>query len=796
MSLRDYVAVLRRRWVVVVATLLVCLLGALGVTLTSEPVYRAQATTFVTMGSSDESGTLLQGSQFALQRVKSYTDVVHSPDVLEPVIRELGLDASVGELRGRVQAINPADTVLIDISATSDDPAEAAALANAVTVRFAAVIERLETPREGGASPVKVTVTIPAGEPSAPVSPRPSLNLVLALALGVGLGSGLALLREQLDTSVRTAEEITRLTSAGPLGMVDVDPQASKRPLVVLEPDNSRAEAYRTIRTNLQFVDVDNPPRRFVVTSAVQGEGKSTTTCNLAVTLAQGGRRVCVVDADLRRPRVADLLGVEGAVGLSNVLAGQHDVEDVLVPWHGGLLTVLPAGTCPPNPSELLGSQHMSDLLGELSDQFDVLVVDSPPLLPVSDAVILAEATDGAVLVVRHGSTSREQVATAVGSLRTVGAGLIGTVMTFVPRRRGRAYRTYRYEPTHPSTGAAGKGPSRGRRGGGDAPAAEPRTGLRPAAPTILPALDGPARERAAHGGPGQEGPGQEGPVQESPRRDLPADPTGARDGSPDGVPHSTEPAPGGGLHELLADVAQRSEPLPPGGARPRRARPSRVERRVSSFLGSPRRRREDEQAVADRHGASEAEADEDARPEHGTSAAEPEGGGPGGDATAGGAAGDSAPGDSASGVSASGVSASGVSASGDSASAGNASGDSAADGAAGDGAADDRAAGGGRGVTPPPTAGRPSGTVRSAADSPSAQGAPVRRPEDAAPGGPSDRRAPEAAPPDDDLRDAPSRDDAAPRDDAPPAATPPVDGLVPAPELVWSEFAVRSRED
>lgn len=448
MSIRDYLTALRRRWVVVVAAVVLCLVGALALTAATDPVYRAQTTSFVTMGAGDGSGTLLQGSQFALQRVSSYTDVIDSPAVLEPVIAELGLDATVAELRASVDAVSPANTVLIDISVTGDDPAEAAAVANAVTERFGTVIEQLETPREGGPSPVKVTVTIPAAEPSAPVTPRPLLNLVLGLALGLGLGAGAALLRDQLDTSVRSADEITRLTSAGPLGMVSVDPHASRRPLVALDPGNAHAEAYRTVRTNLQFVDVDNPPRRIVVTSAVQGEGKSTTACNLAVTLAQGGRRVCVVDADLRRPRVADILGVEGAVGLSNVLAGQHTVGEVLMPWHDGLLTVLPAGTTPPNPSELLGSRHMSDLLSTLSAAFDVLVIDSPPVLPVSDAVILARATDGALLVVRHGSTSRDQVAASVAALQAVGAGLVGTVMTFVPRRRGRAYRAYRYEAT------------------------------------------------------------------------------------------------------------------------------------------------------------------------------------------------------------------------------------------------------------------------------------------------------------------------------------------------------------
>ena len=465
MVLKDYVGVLRRRWLVVVVTTGLCLAAALTFSLTSDPVYRAETTSFVTMGTTDGSGTLLQGSQFALQRVSSYADVVGSPDVLQPVIDDLGLDTSVGELRGRVSAVSPANTVLIRISAVSEDPEDAALTANAVTEQFAEVIERLETPREGTASPVKVTVTLPATTPSEPVSPRTLLNVVLALVLGLAAGAGLALLREQLDTSVRRPEEIAALTDSGPLGLVTVDPAASRQPLVVLEPGNFRAEAYRTIRTNLAFVDVDHPPRRFVVTSAVQGEGKSTTAANIALTLAQGGLDVCLVDADLRRPRVAEILGVEGAAGLSNVLAGQHLLDDVVVSWADGMLTVLPAGTCPPNPSELLASRHMLELLDELSARHDVVVIDTPPLLPVSDAVILAQATDGALLVVRHGSTSREQVTSAMTALRVVGANHIGSVLTFVPRGRG-AEREYRYEATEPSPRrrAGGSGWRRSRR--------------------------------------------------------------------------------------------------------------------------------------------------------------------------------------------------------------------------------------------------------------------------------------------------------------------------------------------
>jgi capsular exopolysaccharide synthesis family protein len=471
MSIRQFVQVLRRRWLSGGATLLLALGAAVALTLSSDPVYRAQTSSFVTVGSVGDSGTLLQGSQFALQRVTSYTQVVDSPTVLQPVIDELRLDETVGSLAGRVDAVNPSNTVLVLVSATGDDPAEAAAVANAVTRQFAAVIEELERPREGNASAVKVTITTPADVPSAPVSPRPLLNVVLGLLVGAGLAAGVALLRDQLDSTLRSSAELGTLTRAGVLGLVPHNPAVVRQPLVALDNGDHRAEAFRTIRTNLQFVDVDHPPRSLVVTSSVAGEGKSTTAVNLAITLAQGGRRVCLVDADMRRPRVAELLGVEGAVGLSNVLAGQYEAGELVVPWHGGLLSALPAGTSPPNPSELLGSRQMSELLASLTGAYDMVIVDSPPLLPVSDALILAEATDGALLVVRHGSTHREHVEAAVAATtrRTTtpppvprGARRCG------PRARGQPGPS-RHRPRSPAAGRCGRPPwiAKGRHSAG-----------------------------------------------------------------------------------------------------------------------------------------------------------------------------------------------------------------------------------------------------------------------------------------------------------------------------------------
>ena len=214
---------------------------------------------------------------------------------------------------------------------------------------------------------------------------------------------------------------------------------------MALDQTSSRSEAFRTIRTNLQYVDVDNPPRCVVITSAVPNEGKSTTACNLAITLAQAGSRVLLVEADLRRPRIADYLGVDGSVGLTDVMIGKRSLDEAIVGWNRGLFDLLPGGPIPPNPSELLGSHQMVATLAELATRYDAILLDSPPLLPVTDAAVLTSLSDGAVLVARHGHTRREQIMQAADAIHQVGGRLLGTVLNFAPTRGRSSGSNYGY---------------------------------------------------------------------------------------------------------------------------------------------------------------------------------------------------------------------------------------------------------------------------------------------------------------------------------------------------------------
>jgi non-specific protein-tyrosine kinase len=213
----------------------------------------------------------------------------------------------------------------------------------------------------------------------------------------------------------------------------------------------------------LQFVDVDHPPRSIVFTSSVPNEGKSTTVCNLAITIAQAGLKVLVVEADLRRPRASTYFGLSDDVGLTSVLIGTAKIADATQQWHADLpLYVLPAGPTPPNPSELLASMGMADLLKQLEASYDLVLLDSPPLLPVTDAAVMASRADGAVIIVRYGKTRREQLQRSVESLAGVSARTLGCVINMAPTRGRDAYHygyAYDYAPRDASrsTGASSR---------------------------------------------------------------------------------------------------------------------------------------------------------------------------------------------------------------------------------------------------------------------------------------------------------------------------------------------------
>jgi len=443
-ELKDYIRLIRKRWRIIVAATLVVLAGAALATALSPKVYEAQAQLFVSTSGGNDSSALLQGSNFTQQRVKSYADVITTPKVLDPVIKTLGLDTTAAKLGTHVTATVPLDTVLIQVAVNDSSPRRAADIADAVGKQFTSTVAELEEISKTTPSPVKISIVSTPTVPTAPISPKPARNLALGVVLGLMVGLGLALLRDLLDTTIKGEKDCAEVTEATVIGGISFDSDAPKRPLIVqADPHGPRAEAFRTLRTNLQFVDAANHPRSIVFTSSLPAEGKSTTAANLAITMAASGARVCVVEGDLRRPRLLEYMGLDGSVGLTNVLIGQANLTDALQQFADAGLYVLGAGALPPNPSELLGSAAMEKTLRELESRFDVVIIDAPPLLPVTDAAVLSTIAGGTVVVVGVGMVDRDNLARSLQSLDAVKGRVLGLVLNMVPTKGADSYYTY-----------------------------------------------------------------------------------------------------------------------------------------------------------------------------------------------------------------------------------------------------------------------------------------------------------------------------------------------------------------
>jgi capsular exopolysaccharide synthesis family protein len=442
-DLADYLAILRRHLrLVALCTLLGLLLAACASVLTPRQ-FEARAQLFVSTQGQD-STSLLQGSSFTQQRVKSYAEVITSPLLLRPVIDELGLAASPEDLAQSITTTVPLDTVLIDVAVVHEDPQQAADIANAITRHFAEVVPTLEN-SSVAESPVQVTAIRDAAAPGVPASPNVPLFLAAGTLLGLLVGISLALVRGLTDTVVRGENEVKALTDAVVIGGIPYAKESQESPLIVHDdPLSPRAEAFRTLRTNLQFVDAAHPAKSIVFTSSVPGEGKTTTAANVAFALGESGAKICLVEADLRRPRVTSYLGLVEGVGLTNLILGDVDYEDVMQPFGQTNVVVIGAGPIPPNPSELLGSPAMEEIIGDLVEAFDYVLFDAPPLLPVTDAAVLSKRVGGAVVVVGVGIVRKEQLRRTLALLETVGAEVLGTVLNRLPSKGADAYSYYR----------------------------------------------------------------------------------------------------------------------------------------------------------------------------------------------------------------------------------------------------------------------------------------------------------------------------------------------------------------
>lgn len=451
---REALTALRAAWwMPLVGALLGGLVG-FGLSLAQTPVYSSTTQLFASTTDSGSTSAFVEANRFSQERLASYAQLLTGPRLAERVVDGLSLDMTPRELAEKVEATPVADTVLIDVTVTDPDPETAQLIATTVGAEFRTLVREFESVGAGDAVPVEVFVAADAELPTTPTSPKTIRNTAMALTLGLLAGSGAAIARTRLDRSVKDPELAADLAGAPVIGTVAADRSVQQRPVVQAGSMVRTAEDFRRIRTNLQFLSVDEPPTVIMISSALPDEGKTTLAANLALTLVDAGKRVTLLEADLRRPKLTRYLGLVSGAGLTNILAGTADVDDVLQPYGDGRLTVIAAGPTPPNPGELLASSHMSALVGKLRTQSDFVLLDAPPLLPVADSAGLAVHTDGALLAVRYGKTRTDQLEQAATSLERVGSKVLGVVLNFVPPRAdvAAAYgygHAYGPEPQH-----------------------------------------------------------------------------------------------------------------------------------------------------------------------------------------------------------------------------------------------------------------------------------------------------------------------------------------------------------
>ncbi len=466
MTLREFLATMRHRWMTIAAATLVVLAATAAATLSIPPTYTASSRMFFSAEAPANDETGESGGVYVLTPtdLTTYIEVLGSPQVVAAIRDSIGLDPGVGFT---VRAATAGTSSILDITATAGSAETAAAVANEAGPQLAAVALEFSPLLANNGQTVSATFISEASPPGRPSSPDVGRNLALGLLFGLVIGVGLAYVRHSLDTRVRDESDIADLSDRPVLAALPFDKGSLERPLVMESaPYSPHAEEFRRLRANLLFVDVATASHSVVVTSALPSEGKTTTAVNLAIAMADAGSRVLLVDADLRNPSVAKTMGLDGEQGLTTVLIGRATFVEVAQKWKDTSLWVLPAGQVPPNPSELLGSTAMERTFAELTEHFDYVLVDSPPVIPVIDALILNKLTGATLLVVSVDRIRKRFLAHALKALQTAGAHVSGFALNMVPVSGPNSYYGYGYgyHPYGSSPDGAAEVPPRKRR--------------------------------------------------------------------------------------------------------------------------------------------------------------------------------------------------------------------------------------------------------------------------------------------------------------------------------------------
>lgn len=433
MTILDVVRIARSNLKLLLGCLLAGMLIAAGYTLTRPITYEASATAQVTAGSSDNAVNAQMSNMLASSRATYYAQVAGSQSVGDRIIKASNGSLKPGDFS--MSGSSSENSGLVQLTASSGSAAKAQAAANLAANALNEEVKRRET--LGASSRTTIYQVLPlqnAPRPNVPSSPKWPMNLAIGALAGLLVGLVIVVLRKQLDSRIRYTNELETITNAGVLGVIPKAKNLATPSRGGLGSLGNTSESFRMLRTNLRYVSADKPPRSLVITSAAQGEGKSTVAANLARVLAAAGQKVILVDTDLRRPVVHETFDVDNSVGLTEVLTGQATLNDVIKPGDHKNLALITSGRIPPNPSELLGSRRMTAVIEALEERYFV-ILDAPPLLPVTDSGLLAVAADGAAVVYHYGKTHREQIALCTKILDQVGAEYFGSVLNMTPEK-------------------------------------------------------------------------------------------------------------------------------------------------------------------------------------------------------------------------------------------------------------------------------------------------------------------------------------------------------------------------
>lgn len=448
-----------------------------------------------TVEKNDAAG-VLQELTASQQYVTSYAEILKSRPLAEIVVEKTGAPITPSELSEKTDTKILPDTRLIEVTVTDTNASRAQTYVNQMVDSFVADDGNLF----GGGGAITASVFEPALKPVDPVSPKPIQNGVIGGLLGLMLGVGIAFVLEQLDTTLRSKEDVEKILAPVPvIATIPLSPTGKERSLFMESDTNSpQAEAIRILRTNIQFFSVDRPVNRVLVTSPFAGDGKTTVASNLAVGMAAVGSSVLLLETDLRKPVLNNMFGGPQSPGLSDVLSGQSSLSDAIRRTRIPNLSIIVAGPTPPNPSELLGSERMADLINTVSTMVDIVILDTPPALPVTDAAVLAPHTDGVILVVRAGQTHAHKALDVIKNFERHEVRVLGVAINGVEREMDGGY-YYRYTYSRDDDkGGGGRKRNRADAEFDDLVTPTVRPAHRPPAPKAA-----PTTEQQANGAPG-----------------------------------------------------------------------------------------------------------------------------------------------------------------------------------------------------------------------------------------------------------------------------------------------------